>query len=519
VNFEISFTPGGEGLRNAAVSISNNDSDENPYNFFLNGAGAIVVVPPIIDPISDHSTPEGQSYTGPTPSLSQGTLPVTWSLVSPPGGMTIDSNTGVVSWSNPTAVGSPHTIIIQATNSAGSISESWQLTVTPYQGIINLDGDPSDWSNLRPSFIDTSGDTLCGSNADIKRLYTYLDNYYAYVMLETYGTPINPDAVLEINFDYKSGQHLPNKFFDDLHTNIIGTELFAWNDNDLDGNFEVYPINGYGIAWGEVLEVRIPISELENTSYLNPTFVNVWDYDYPIDDPPTGCDATPIEYLTNFNIPYETIVVDAQSGDWDTIEPILNDEQGDSTCSNGTDIKTIYFAKDTNYLYWRIDTWSSNYSLDNGKGPGIVFYAVSESAEILGGVEASMLGVNDRATIATRDQQSGWAVFDSGPEYGLINQIAEGKIPLNLFTEYDFNRIIAWYHQGSDSQTCDEVGYLALGSDGDLNEDGDSDGSDLSAFINAYSNGYMQADLNGDGFLDELDIEKFAENYGKNSGP
>ncbi|UCD33770.1 MAG: hypothetical protein JSV38_07920 [Desulfobacterales bacterium] len=48
------------------------------------------------------------------------------------------------------------------------------------------------------------------------------------------------------------------------------------------------------MAWGDVLEIKIPLSELENTTYLNPTFLNIWDYDYPITDPLTGCDPTTI---------------------------------------------------------------------------------------------------------------------------------------------------------------------------------------------------------------------------------
>jgi hypothetical protein len=43
--------------------------------------------------------------------------------------MTIDSNTGVVSWSESDSAGSPHTITVRATNSVGSDDASWQLTV------------------------------------------------------------------------------------------------------------------------------------------------------------------------------------------------------------------------------------------------------------------------------------------------------------------------------------------------------------------------------------------------------
>jgi len=86
--------------------------------------------PPVIDPIPNNSITEGTPYTGPTPSLSQvGPSPMTWSLLVGPSGMSINSSTGVVSWPNPTVIGSPHQITIRATNTAGFDDESWLLTV------------------------------------------------------------------------------------------------------------------------------------------------------------------------------------------------------------------------------------------------------------------------------------------------------------------------------------------------------------------------------------------------------
>jgi len=92
------------------------------------GFVAILVCPVIADvPNGAHAA--GTAYTGPTPTLTQGTTPVIWSLVSGPTGMTINASTGVVSWPTPTATGSPFTITIRATNSAGYDDETWTLTV------------------------------------------------------------------------------------------------------------------------------------------------------------------------------------------------------------------------------------------------------------------------------------------------------------------------------------------------------------------------------------------------------
>ena len=50
---------------------------------------------------------------------------------------------------------------------------------------------------------------------------------------------------------------------------------------------------------------------------------------------------------------------------------------------------------------------------------------------------------------------------------------------------------------------------------GDLNGDGDVDGSDLAEFAYVYANEHSDADLNGDTFIDTKDIEMFAEEFGR----
>ena len=45
--FQVQFAPAAEGLREATVSIANDDSDENPYNFAVGGFGALTEVPEI----------------------------------------------------------------------------------------------------------------------------------------------------------------------------------------------------------------------------------------------------------------------------------------------------------------------------------------------------------------------------------------------------------------------------------------------------------------------------------------
>lgn len=84
---------------------------------------------PVVGTISDGKIPDDQTYTGPTPVLTQGTSPITWSFVRKPSGMTINAQTGIVTWSNPVASGTPYTVTIRASNAQGHADASWHLTV------------------------------------------------------------------------------------------------------------------------------------------------------------------------------------------------------------------------------------------------------------------------------------------------------------------------------------------------------------------------------------------------------
>ncbi len=87
------------------------------------------VEPPEIAPIGDHYAVTGLPYRGPLPVIVGDSAGVEWDVVAGPSGMTIDETTGEVYWAVPSAAGSPYTVTIQATNAAGSGSESWLLTV------------------------------------------------------------------------------------------------------------------------------------------------------------------------------------------------------------------------------------------------------------------------------------------------------------------------------------------------------------------------------------------------------
>ncbi len=89
------------------------------------GSGGTPVAPVIAEVTPDPDTASvGTAYTKQL-SLTQGTTPVTWSVVSGPSGIQVSSSGYVSGWT-PSATGT-FTIVIRATNSAGSDDESWQV--------------------------------------------------------------------------------------------------------------------------------------------------------------------------------------------------------------------------------------------------------------------------------------------------------------------------------------------------------------------------------------------------------
>ncbi len=122
----------------------------NPTNPTPTNPGA--PVRPLIADIPNQQIIVGAPYVGPTPVLSQGTTPITWSLELGPADMTIDARTGVVRWAAPIVSG--QTILIAASGPGGFDTEGWTLTVSPaaipqqvFRVSLSSDGGPPNRSS------------------------------------------------------------------------------------------------------------------------------------------------------------------------------------------------------------------------------------------------------------------------------------------------------------------------------------------------------------------------------------
>lgn len=134
------------GGRHEAQTVSSNVSLSAGRHFFQiqfyedygGKSGVDLLLPPgvtygkepIISKIQDERIAEHVLYKSSPPVLESGAYPVTWSLVDPPHeAMSINSQTGVVSWSDPILRPEPYRVTVRAENGCGNSQATWLLTV------------------------------------------------------------------------------------------------------------------------------------------------------------------------------------------------------------------------------------------------------------------------------------------------------------------------------------------------------------------------------------------------------
>ena len=96
---------------------------------------SLLIYEPIAEQVNNTILREAEQYSIML-TLSQGTPPLTWSLVSGPPRLRVDFIFGLVSWSRSQA--GNHTVIVQVENQVGQAQLTWELQVIPgYNAILN----------------------------------------------------------------------------------------------------------------------------------------------------------------------------------------------------------------------------------------------------------------------------------------------------------------------------------------------------------------------------------------------
>lgn len=138
--FQITFDPSADGVRTATVNIANNDSNENPYTFAIQGTG--VALPVITSPL----TASGNETVAFSYTIVATNSPTSYNATGLPAGLSINTTTGVIS-GTPTTAGT-YNVTISATNIAGSDTETLVITVGPAPCLFaNFEtGAPAGWT-------------------------------------------------------------------------------------------------------------------------------------------------------------------------------------------------------------------------------------------------------------------------------------------------------------------------------------------------------------------------------------
>lgn len=139
---------------------------------------------------------------------------------------------------------------------------------------ISIDGEGGDWQSYTPVATDPQGDTTGGPHTDMKAVFAETGPNYVYLMVEAYDPPLLSEAAkIELHMDLvDSGEGTWTL------QNIITSNgsFYACTDIDGDGEWEEYPVPGARVAWGSVMELRLPLWQLGNPDQVDVTFVNFW---------------------------------------------------------------------------------------------------------------------------------------------------------------------------------------------------------------------------------------------------
>jgi len=99
--------------------------------------------PPLVQPFSQKVIQCDEPFVGPTPQVPfpVNMAPITWTILNPQPGMSINPATGVVSWPQPVTAPFVYELDIKATNTAGSFTQTLELGVLQAPPIIETIDD------------------------------------------------------------------------------------------------------------------------------------------------------------------------------------------------------------------------------------------------------------------------------------------------------------------------------------------------------------------------------------------
>jgi hypothetical protein len=161
-------------------------------------------------------------------------------------------------------VSKPHLTYLPFTH----VRYNWKLAQ------LEVDGNGRDWKYFSPQVSDPMGDTTDDLHSDLKAIYIEQDARYAYIMIESYDPPFLSaanDAMIEIYMYLADENGYARVLFGYIQPN--GT-FNAWIDQNGDGSLDEALKIDELVAWGDVVEVRLPLDQLDSPTYIGSPYLS-----------------------------------------------------------------------------------------------------------------------------------------------------------------------------------------------------------------------------------------------------
>jgi hypothetical protein len=226
--FQITFDPSADGLRTATISIANNDADENPYTFAIQGTG---ISAPVITSALTASGNEGTPFTY---SITATNLPTSYNATGLPAGLSINTTTGAIT-GTPTTAGT-YNVTITATNSVGSDNQTLVITigVGPCLSQITFTALPSGWTATGVTYA--AGEAVFGSNnGELTTIAISNPSSLTFDLRRTTNTNAK-DMIIEVSTTSQTGPFVVLSTYNHSNTTSGGTtactvDLSAYTSN------------------------------------------------------------------------------------------------------------------------------------------------------------------------------------------------------------------------------------------------------------------------------------------------
>ncbi len=141
----------------------------------------------------------------------------------------------------------------------------WGELLVPQQLALTMDGKREDWAAYQPVLSDKGEDLAAGETLDLRALFTAADNNYLYLLLEAGPQPAGKWGLdFFMDFDTKNACGSSERSLK-VWSDQVGAFTVASVDGCSDSAAQTYPAL---FAWGDVLELRVPLVYLNNPGDL-----------------------------------------------------------------------------------------------------------------------------------------------------------------------------------------------------------------------------------------------------------